>query len=74
MGGSMNTAIDAAIEPPQSDADLERRIECARICMVEAKDEISRRDHLRRMESLIAQRSDEQKARLESRLPGLWRS
>jgi hypothetical protein len=49
----------------QADADLERRIECARIAMTLAKDEVSRRDHLTRMETLIAQRSPQQIERME---------
>jgi hypothetical protein len=49
----------------EADADLERRIECARIAMTLAKDEMSLRDHLTRMEILIAQRSSQQIEKME---------
>jgi uncharacterized protein YbcI len=53
------------------DAALERRIECARIARTLATDEISRRDHLERMERLIGQRSLDQVARMEAKIEGL---
>jgi hypothetical protein len=68
---SMNSSSLAGRGSPISDDDaaLERRIECARIAMTLATDDMSRRDHLERMERLIGQRSDAQKARMEARLP-----
>jgi len=68
----MNTAADsAATALLQDDAYLERRIECARICMMEAKDDGSRRDHAERMRCLIAQRSPAQISRMEAKIEGL---
>jgi hypothetical protein len=56
----------------EADAALERRIECARLAMTIATDEMSRRDHLTRMESLIAKRSPQQRERMEAKLPKKW--
>jgi hypothetical protein len=55
----------------EEDLALERRIECARLAMTIATDELSRRDHLTRMQLLIAQRSPEQVERMEAKIAGL---
>jgi len=62
------------VQQEEEDASLERRIECARIAMTLATDDMSRRDHLERMTRLISQRSPEQRKRMEDRLPEPWRS
>lgn len=56
-----------------TDAELETRIENARIAMMEAQDQSARRDWYEEMRSLIAQRSPQQIARMESRIEGLCR-
>lgn len=63
----MNSESLAGRDPPisEDDASLERRIECARIAMTLATDDMSRRDHLMRMERLLAQRSPTQIERME---------
>lgn len=56
------------------DADLERRIECARVAMTTAEDTQSRRDAYEELRWLISTRSPQKVAEMEARLPEPWRS
>jgi len=57
-----------------SDVELENKIECARLAMTNAVTLEDRREHYEEMRWLISQRSGEQIARMEARLPEPWRS
>lgn len=63
-------------DPTQAelDADLEQRIEQARIAMMEAPNAKAQRAHFDAMRGLIARRSASRVTEMESRLPGPWRS
>ena len=56
-----------------TDAELEKRIENARIAMTEAQDDGARRDWYEEMRWLISQRSPQQIAAMEARIEGLSR-
>lgn len=68
--------MNAAHEPTQEqiDADLELRIEAAYQAGIHAEDPESAREAFFAMGALIAQRSPQQVAKMEARLPEPWRS
>jgi hypothetical protein len=63
-----------ALSQQESDAALERRIEQARIAMMNAETQEARRDWYEEMRWLISQRSPQRIADMEARLPEPWRS
>lgn len=71
--------MNAIHEPSQEEVDAarEREIESARLSMLDADaagDKHGAREYAASMARLISERSPEQVARMEARLPGPWRS